>query len=708
MIIIDLIFNLALLISVSVLSGFIDIRWRRTTNAGIIMQGILFGLVALLGMINPFVLAPGIIFDGRSVVLSLCALFFGPVAGAIAAGIALAYRIGLGGGGVYMGVSVIISSALIGSIFHYQYIKGKIKANALNLYILGFIVHLVMVALMMEIPSPMRMITFKTLTLTILGIYPIATALIGKILKDQSDSVDRLRAEKALQESETRFRNLFENALMGISETAPDGKLISANLQFAKIYGYDTLEKLMAEVTNVLPFYANLVDRNQIIEVLNQKGAQEPKEVEIIRRDGERRLLLVAVKEVRDTSSRLVRYQASHVDITDRKRAEQELLHAKEKAEAGDRLKAAFINNISHEVRTPLNGILGFTELLRQPDISEEEKEQFNAIIESSSKRLLNTMNNYMDISMIVSGTMEVVVRQIDPRHLLHELKEQIQPMCDFKKIGLALEVPDNKQGFALKTDTDHLRKILSLLLDNAVKFTHTGKVSFGYNLVPGMIEFFVKDTGVGISKEAQERIFDDFIQEDISHTRGYEGSGLGLSIVRGLVRLLHGEIRVESEKGAGSALFFTLPVEPKSGDEFKHDENIPISKKAGEMVILIAEDDESNMQYMETIFKKASLTYIKAYNGLEAVEQCRAHPEITIALMDIKMPVMDGLEATRQIKSFRSDLPVIAITAYAMSGDEKRMLEAGCDDYLAKPVVKDVLLARLNLAVAKHEKGIS
>ena len=205
MIIIELIFNLAVLISVSVLSGFVDNRWNREAVAGKVIQGVLFGLVALVGMLNPFVLAPGIIFDGRSVVLSLCGLFFGSVAGSIAALIAIVYRVYLGGGGVYMGISVIIFSTLTGIVFHRSTSTAKHLTNPLFLYYFGLIVHAGMMVLAMSIPAGMRMNAYKTITLTVMGIYPIATALIGKILKDQADVTGRRKAEKALLESESKF-----------------------------------------------------------------------------------------------------------------------------------------------------------------------------------------------------------------------------------------------------------------------------------------------------------------------------------------------------------------------------------------------------------------------------------------------------------------------------------------------------------------------
>ncbi|MFZ4520341.1 MAG: LytS/YhcK type 5TM receptor domain-containing protein [Bacteroidales bacterium] len=205
MIIVELIFNLALLVSVSVLSGFIDSHWKRTTRHGVVLQGMLFGLVALLGMLNPFVLAPGIFFDGRSVVLSLCGLFFGPVAGIIAAVFAFSYRLYVGGSGVYMGLSVIVSSTLIGIAFHYYQRTTRLLSNLFYLYGIGLIVHLVMVALILAIPAPLRLMTFKTLVFSILGVYPLATVLIGKILMDQAASSGRHVAEMALRESENKF-----------------------------------------------------------------------------------------------------------------------------------------------------------------------------------------------------------------------------------------------------------------------------------------------------------------------------------------------------------------------------------------------------------------------------------------------------------------------------------------------------------------------
>ena len=366
------------------------------------------------------------------------------------------------------------------------------------------------------------------------------------------------------------------------------------------------------------------------------------------------------------------------------------------KAEAGTRLKTAFMNNISHEIRTPLNGILGFSSLFALHDISREEQEQYYSLIKRSSDRLLSTVTNYMDISLIVSGTMEAKMKRFNLQQFLHQIRDQFDLLCTEKNIKMQLEIPPESDTVSLYSDQELLRKIISHLLDNAVKFTSKGGVGFGYRILAGTLEFYVKDTGIGINKESGSLIFETFVQEELTTSRAYEGSGLGLSIAKGLVQLLGGDMRIESEKGRGSAVFFTIPYQ-----EVNKEDHVPeaIPADASDQrnpVILIAEDDESTLLFIQAVFRKTPVNLIAVDNGIDAVQHCREHPEISLVIMDIKMPLMDGLEATRQIKSFRRDLPIIALTAFAMSGDEKKAMDAGCDDYIAKPVAIDLLLKKL------------
>lgn len=368
-----------------------------------------------------------------------------------------------------------------------------------------------------------------------------------------------------------------------------------------------------------------------------------------------------------------------------------ELEIAKNKAEASDRLKTAFLNNISHEIRTPLNGILGFAPFVIQPDVSLEEKEEFLEILNFSGNRLMNTITDYMDISLIISGNMVVHPQRIEISSMLTNLCRYFQEACIKKNLVLKVLFPEHFDSLILKTDGDMLRKAVSKLLDNSVKFTKKGSITLGFELIDSEVVIFIKDTGKGIAKDAQEFIFEYFMQEDVSLTRGYEGSGLGLSIAKGMIQLLGGNIRLESTINMGTTVYLSLPnnssapsVKPKSP---------PIAQKGKLPFILIAEDDDCNFFYAITMLKQVCKT-LRASNGQEAVDLCMMHPEISLILMDIKMPVMDGLEATRKIKSFRNDLPIIAVTAYAQTGDEFKFKEAGCDDYIPKPVKKAELLS--------------
>ncbi len=376
---------------------------------------------------------------------------------------------------------------------------------------------------------------------------------------------------------------------------------------------------------------------------------------------------------------------------------EKDLVLALKKTETSDKLKTAFMHNISHEVRTPLNGILGFSSLILQPDVRDEEKTTYYSLIKRSSERLLNTITNYMDISLITTGAMDVKMKPFDLPRSFQQLFDQFQPLCAEKKLKLTVKTPSIAGAKLFLSDQELLEKIFWQLLDNAVKFTEKGEICFGYEVKKGFLEFFIRDSGIGIGSKFLSLIFESFTQEETLNERGYEGSGLGLSIVQGLVQLLGGNIQVESEKGSGSSFIFSIPDEWSEND-FNMTEATSIRGNLQENpVVLIVEDDENNLFFMESILNSYKINTITAENGKEAVDKCHEHPEITLVLMDLRMPVMDGLEATRKIKLFRKDLPVIAVTAFAMREDEKKALEAGCDGYLSKPINKESLLGKLS-----------
>jgi len=382
-------------------------------------------------------------------------------------------------------------------------------------------------------------------------------------------------------------------------------------------------------------------------------------------------------------------------DITEKRKMIIDLIQAKERAEQSDKLKSAFINSISHEVRTPLSTIEGFVEMIISPDITEENRAVYSQIIRKSSSRLVNTIANYIDISLIVSGNIEVHKTTFAINNLLEGVKSDFINECLEKNIELLIQKPSGTDDLQLNTDPELLRKIWTHLVGNAVKFTSKGNVTFGYRNSESGIEFFVSDTGIGIEKSKLQLVFDNFMQADVSQTRAYEGSGLGLSIARDLVKLLGGQISVQSVQNEGATFTFTLSGSSrKVGAERAETTGKPAERDANPL-ILVAEDDDFNYKYLDIILKRNGYLVQRAENGLEAVNYCREDSTgVSLILMDMKMPVMGGLDATRHIRSFLPDVPIIALTAYVSVADENAAYDAGCDHFMSKPVNKEKLLA--------------
>lgn len=319
------------------------------------------------------------------------------------------------------------------------------------------------------------------------------------------------------------------------------------------------------------------------------------------------------------------------------------------------------------------------------------------AVVKQSSNRLLNTLSDYIDMARIVSGTMKVSKNEFHLQPFFVDVIDKAKKLCDSKQLRLKAVFHSTKADLSLYSDPLLIKKILNYLLDNAIKFTEKGSIKCGYKLKNGFLEFFVKDSGPGITHEKLDEIFKIFTQEEVSNTRGYEGSGLGLSIARGLVQLLGGSISVNSEKGKGATFTFTVPCNvTEIVDKTSQSEERSVISP-GKPLVLLAEDDESNYLYMEEVLQQAGCDYLLAKNGEKAVALCKQHPEISLVLMDIKMPVMDGVEATSRIRDFRPGVPIIATTAYAQTGDEQRFLAAGCDGYLPKPISIDKLMTLLS-----------
>ncbi len=390
------------------------------------------------------------------------------------------------------------------------------------------------------------------------------------------------------------------------------------------------------------------------------------------------------------------------IDISERIRFETELIAAKQKAEESDRLKSAFLANLSHEIRTPMNSIIGFGNMLKEPDLSESEKEEFIDIINNSSRQLLSLIDDVIDISKIESGMFELNNSVFNAAKLINEAVAELKPQA--KNAGLSLESSYDKKmsGLQIEADPARVKQVLYNFIGNALKYTEEGTVTAGFILKNDSVEFFIKDTGIGIDKENQTIIFERFRQVENRLSRVHGGTGLGLAISKALVEKMGGKIGVESKPGAGSRFYFSLPFNdditvPEVSEEKRSTNNNQVNDFSLDgTLILVAEDELSNYLLIERIFRNYNTELIWAKNGEEAVRLFKDNPDIDLIILDIKMPVKNGFEALKEIRAVDSDVPVIAQTAYAMANDEERALSAGCNDYISKPIDVQLFLEKI------------
>jgi signal transduction histidine kinase len=401
---------------------------------------------------------------------------------------------------------------------------------------------------------------------------------------------------------------------------------------------------------------------------------------------------------LRDAKGEIIGTFGISRDITEQKKMQDDLVLAKEKAEESNRLKTAFLHNISHEIRTPLNAIIGFSTFLTNSELTLDKRKEFINIINTSNDQLLSIISGVIAMATLDAGQERIVEMKTDINQILQQVYQQflLNKVSDEVTFSYHPSLP-NELAVVL-TDPVKLMQVLVNLVENALKFTHKGHVRFGYTLIKNALHFFVEDTGIGIAEEMHEVIFERFRQVDNSATRRYGGTGLGLALSKGYVKMLGGSIKLNSAVGKGSVFSFNLPYRPVKEKRTAETNKTGVSGLSfpKEKKILVTEDDYNNYQLINEMLTSMNLKVIWAQNGVEALSMCKSGILPDLILMDIKMPLMDGVEATKRIKELKPGLPIIALTAYTMEAERKLILESGCDDYLEKPVKQESLFNSL------------
>jgi PAS domain S-box-containing protein len=536
---------------------------------------------------------------------------------------------------------------------------------------------------------------------------PVWIKAIGFTLNNNNGTPERIVlmheniTERKLAES--LLNDIIEKNPMSIQIVDKDGFTIKGNPAYIQLFG--TLPppnfSIFTDLVNKGPELAMLVSQAKNGENVHlpdiyfnaHDAVSEAPDIPL--------WIRALIFPLKDSSGKPERFVFMHENITERKKAEQELMASKQKAEESDKLKSAFLANMSHEIRTPMNGILGFSELLKKPGLTGEKQQSYIKIIEKSGARMLNILNDIIDISKIEVGLMNIEIKESNINEQLEYVYTFFKPEVEAK--GMTLLINNRlplKEAF-IQTDREKLFAILTNLVKNAIKYSDQGTIEFGYTKNGNFLEFCVKDSGIGIKKEKLSVIFERFIQADIADSMARQGAGLGLSITKAYVEMLGGKIWVESTEGVGSRFYFTLPYITESGENcivpasvMNDGENNAINPGAPGLKILIAEDDTTSELLIETLVERVGKEILKAHTGLEAIECCMNNPDIDLILMDIDMPGVNGYSATKQIRQFNRDVIIIAQTAYGLSGDREKSIMAGCNDYISKPINNDQLMA--------------
>ncbi|WP_320111696.1 response regulator [Draconibacterium orientale] len=697
--VVELIQNVAFLL---VFTFFYGKQWIENIRSERILPkvliGVVVGVIGMFFMYNRWMYQPGHSLDLRTVLLSISGLYLGAIPTIVAMLLMGIYRVIIGGDLMILGLLLIASSGLLGIGWRYFLHKKNKPFSLSSLYILGLVTHAVMLLWLVLLPKEDFLIFLQRLVVPVMVIYPLITLILGLLMNRQRVNWENEKAKDRFIESEQRFVRIMQNINMFFFSLDLKGNFVSCNNYLLKTTGYSEEELIGKSALDIfVPDDEKQKAKGIIPDLLQQKKDLYYHEGKILSKDNKVLHVTSHILLAKDKRGKIKGVSILGENITEKNAIITKLKEAKEKAEESNRLKSVFLQNISHEIRTPMNAIIGFMSLLKDSPVDEETRIQFYDIINKSGERLLDTVNDLIDISQIETQQIKVNKTAINISELLATLQNTGTPLAAQNNNTVTCTSKYLRTKTILHTDKNLLTGILTNLLSNAMKFTSNGTIEIGSTDKGNDIVFFVKDTGTGIPENRLEAIFDRFVQADLSLSRAHEGAGLGLSIAKAYAQLLGGDLWVESEVGKGSTFFFNLPkteVKPEEPETIIP-ETIEKNMKDNHK-ILVAEDDEMSYLLLKNLLKQRGFRIAYAKNGAEAVEMVRNDNEISLVLMDIKMPVMNGEEAIRQIRTFNQNVPIIAQTAYAMPTDRNKFLEIGSNDYISKPIETNKLIKLL------------